>query len=77
MSETKELQLQKEIEKLTKEVDAIWPAADKRLLDLRAEIDHLKLEIISLKKILSAEIPSFEKQFAQIFDDTMKQIPPE
>ena len=73
----KELQLQKEIEKLTKELEAVWPLADKRLLDLRAEIDSIKLEIVSLKKILKDEIPSFEKRFSKIFKDTLKQVPPE
>jgi hypothetical protein len=77
MSERKELELQREIEKLTKEIDAIWPAANKRFLDLRAEIDHLKLEVISLKKILMLEIPSFEKRFTEIFNEIMKEVPPE
>jgi len=55
------------------EVDSIWTAADKRFLDLRAEIENLKLEVISLKKILNNEIPTFEKRFSQILNDTMKQ----
>jgi len=77
MSERKELEIQKELEKLAMEVDSIWTAADKRFLDLRAEIENLKLEVISLKKILNNEIPTFEKRFSQILNDTMKRVPQE
>jgi hypothetical protein len=62
---------------LAQEVDEIWPAANKRFLDLRADIDNLKLEVISLKKILELEIPSFEKRFSQIFNEIVKEVPPE
>jgi hypothetical protein len=73
----KELELKKQIENATKQIDATWATADKRILELRTEIDRLKLEVISLKTLLKTEIPSFEERFSQIFSETLEGISPE
>jgi hypothetical protein len=73
----KELELQEQIKHLTREVEATWTTVDKRFLKLRAEIDCLKLEVISLKELLKTEIPSFEERFSNILNETLERVPPE
>lgn len=73
----KELEIRQQIDKLTQQIDATWTAADKRLVALRAEVDRLKLENVTLRELLKAEIPSFEKRYAEILDQTIEKIPPE
>jgi hypothetical protein len=72
-----ELKLQRQIEDIKKEVDATGEIAEKRAVDLRADIDSLKLEIIALKEFLKSEFPAFEKRFSEIFKDTVNKVSPE
>ena len=73
----KELEIKEQIEALTQQIDTTWDAADKRLMELRAEIDRLKLEVVSLKELLKTEIPAFDERFPRILNETIEKIPPE
>jgi uncharacterized protein YPO0396 len=72
-----EIKLQRQIEDMKKEIEATGAIAEKRAIELRADIDRLKLEVIALKAFLKDEFPEFEKRFPGILKETVKRIPPE
>jgi hypothetical protein len=51
--------------------------AEQRLLDLRAEIDRLRLELSAVRQFLGMVYPSFEEQFPQILSRTIQEVNPE
>ncbi|RJQ50103.1 MAG: hypothetical protein C4530_22085 [Desulfobacteraceae bacterium] len=72
-----EIKLQRQIEDMKKEIEATGAIAEKRAIELRADIDRLKLEVIALKEFIKGELPEFEKRFPEILKETVKRIPPE
>jgi len=69
--------LKEQIDRLQKELSLAGAETDKRLFDMRVEIDRLKLETAALKSFLGAVYPSFAEQFPQILAETIQEVDPE
>jgi hypothetical protein len=50
---------------------------DRRLLELRLEVDRLRLEMTALKNFMKAANPSFAEQFPQLLEKTIREVDPE
>ena len=53
-----EIALQEQLARLRKELKLAGEEADKRLLELRVEVDWLKIELAALKNFLAAANPT-------------------
>lgn len=69
--------MNEEVARLQKELSLSGAETDKRLLDLRVEVDRLRLEMAALKTFLGAAYPSFGEQFPQILAQTIQDVDPE
>jgi hypothetical protein len=69
--------LKEQLDRLQKELSLAGAETDKRLLELRVEMDRLKLETAALRSFLSAVYPSFAEQFPQILAETIQEVDPE
>lgn len=69
--------LKEEVARLQNEAVLAGAETDRRLLDLRAELDRLKLEMMALKAFLAAANPSFAEQFPQVLARTIAEVDPE
>jgi hypothetical protein len=69
--------LVEQINRLQKELSLAGAATDKKLLELRVEVDRLRLEMTALKTFLCTAFPSFEEQFPQILARTIQEVNPE
>lgn len=72
-----EIVLQQELERLQKERKLAAAETDRQLLELRVEVDRLKLELAALKSFLAAANPSFAEQFPQVLARTIEEVNPE
>lgn len=72
-----EIALQEQLARLQNELKLAGGETDKRLLELRVEVDRLKLELAALKNFLSAANPSFAEQFPQVLARTIEEVNPE
>lgn len=72
-----ELAVQQQMARLEKEIRFAGSETDRSLLDLRVEVDRLKLELRALKTFLGAVNPSFGEQFPQILAQTIQEVDPE
>jgi uncharacterized coiled-coil protein SlyX len=50
---------------------------DRHLLELRLEVDRLRLEMTALKNFMKAVNPSFAEQFPQLLEKTIREYDPE
>lgn len=66
-----------EIDRLQRELGLAGAETDRRLLELRVELDRLKLETAALKSFLAAVYPSFVEQFPRILAETIQEVDPE
>jgi len=62
---------------LQKEFRLLGEETDKSILELRVEVDRLKLEIAALKTILGSIFPTFAEQFPQVLARTIQEVDPE
>lgn len=72
-----EVSLQRQIDWLEKELSATGDYYKTSLLDLRSEIDRLKLGISALQIFLEEAIPDFAEKFMEIRTKTMQELDPE
>ncbi len=72
-----EIALDERITRLQKELRLTADETERRMLDLRVEVDRLKLEVAALKNFLGTVNPSFMEQFPQILDQTIREVNPE
>jgi hypothetical protein len=72
-----EIALQEQLARLQNELKLAGGEADKRLLELRVEMDRLKIELAALKNFLAAANPSFAEQFSQVLARTIEEVNPE
>ncbi len=70
MSKTPDKLLNEELELLTNEVMNLK-------LNCRTEIDLLKLEIETLKRLLSSVVPDFPERFHTIKETVIREVIPE
>ncbi len=73
----KEIALEEEIHRLGKELRLAGSENEMARLELRVQIDRLRLELTALKAFLNAANPTFAEQFPQILADTIQNIDPE
>ena len=66
-----------QIDRLQKELSLAGVETDRRLLELRVEMDRLKLEAAALRSFLAAVYPSFVEQFPRILAETIQEVDPE
>jgi hypothetical protein len=69
--------LDEQLSRLEKELRLGGEQTDNRLLDLRVEVDRLKLDMAALKTFLGSAFPSFAEQFPQILERTVHEVDPE
>ncbi len=69
--------LQKEIERVSKEVSLSGELADSRFIEMKAEIDEIKLEIASLRRFLEQANPSFASEYPDIREKIFREVNPE
>jgi uncharacterized small protein (DUF1192 family) len=72
-----EIALQEELARLQKELQLAGEEADQRLLELRVEVERLKIELAALKNFLAAANPSFAEQFPHVLARTIAEVNPE
>jgi hypothetical protein len=63
--------------RLQREIRMLGDETDKSLLELRVEVDRLKLEVAALKTFLETAFPAFSEQFSQILARTIQEVDPE
>lgn len=69
--------LEERIARLEKELLRGGAQAEQQLLDVRADIDRLRLELSAVRQFLGIVYPSFEEQFPQILSRTIQEVNPE
>lgn len=69
--------LEEKLAFLEKEFNFVGVDADRQNLELRLELDHLRLEMRALKTFLSAVYPTFAEQYPQILAQTIQEFDPE
>ncbi len=72
-----EIALEEKINRLQKGLQFAGTETDRCLLDLRIEIDRLRLELTALKNFMKASNPSFAEQFPLILEKTIHEVDPE
>lgn len=72
-----EIALQEQLARLQNELKLAGGETDRRLLELRVEVDRLKIELAALKSFLGAANPSFAEQFPQVLARTIEEVNPE
>jgi hypothetical protein len=69
--------LEEQITRLEKEIRLGGTEVDQRFLELRADVDRLRLEVVAIKKFLEDVNPSFRELFPQILERTLAEVNPE
>lgn len=69
--------LEKEIERLAEELRLSGEYADGRFIDVRAEIDRVKLEVEALRRFLERAFPSFGPDLERIKTEIVQEFDPE
>jgi hypothetical protein len=69
--------LEERLIRLEKELRLGGEQAENRFLELRVEIDRMKLDLAAVKTFLGSAFPSFSEQFPQILERTVQEIDPE
>lgn len=72
-----EQMVEENIRRLQKEFRIAGSNTDERLLEIRVELDRMRLEMTALKQFLAAAFPSFAEQFPQILTRTIEEVDPE
>jgi hypothetical protein len=69
--------LEEQLARLEKEVRLGGEQIEVGLLELRVEVDRIKLDMAALKTFLGSAFPSFTEQFPQILERTVHEVNPE
>lgn len=72
-----QLGIQEEIGRLQKELRIGGVETEQRILDLRAEVDRIRIEVEAIKTFLCIANPAFREQFPQILARTIEEVNPE
>ncbi len=72
-----QISLEEQLDLLQKELRIGGAETEQRMLDLRAEVDRVHLELAAIKKFLGTVFPVFEEQYPQILSRTMEDFNPE
>lgn len=69
--------LQKEIERMDTALRLSGDLTDSRFMELKAEIDKIKLEIAALNSFLERTLPSFAGTYPEIKEKIFREFNPE
>ncbi len=69
--------IEEQLRRLQKELRIVGDDTDRRILDMRAEVDFLKYELLALREFLSASNPTFAEQYPQILSKIIQEVNPE
>ena len=69
--------LSEQIHQLEQEIRLGGEETDRKFLEMRAEIDRLRLKMTALKNFLATAVPDFEERFPEILSRTIQEFDPE
>lgn len=69
--------LQKELDRVSREISLSGDLTDSRFIEIKAEIDEVKLEIAALSRFLEQTFPSFARDFPKIREEVVHDVNPE
>lgn len=69
--------LQKEVDRVSRELRVSGDLTDARLIEMKADLDQIKLEIAALSRFLEREIPSFARDFPEVREKILREVNPE
>ncbi|OHB29011.1 MAG: hypothetical protein A2X84_14645 [Desulfuromonadaceae bacterium GWC2_58_13] len=72
-----EIAPEEKIDRLQNRVRFAGAETDRCLIELRLEVDHLRLELTALKQFMTVSNPSFAEQFPQILEKAIHEVDPE
>ncbi len=72
-----QIALEEQIARLQKEICLGGSEVEKRLLELRAEVDRVRLEMAAVKQFLGTAYPAFTEQFPHILARVVEEVNPE
>lgn len=72
-----EVALQKEIKRIADELRLSGEFAESRFIEMKAELDHLKLEIAALSRFLERTVPTFNRDFPAVRAQVFQEVDPE
>ena len=66
-----------DLQLLHKELETMGDDLDRERLELRGEIDDLKIQIQALKKSLNQLLPGFDASWKKAYDEELQSFDPE
>lgn len=72
-----EIAVEEKLDRLARELRLAGDETERRLLELRAEIDRVKLELAAVKRYLRTLNPAFDEEFPRIKARTIEEFNPE
>lgn len=69
--------LQKELDRVERELRLSGDLTDARWIELKADIDKIKLEIAALSRFLEGAVPSFARDFPELREKILREVNPE
>ena len=72
-----QIALEEQISRLQKEVRFGGAEVEQRFLELRAEVDRVRLELAAVKRFLGIAYPAFNQEFPQILARVIEEVNPE
>jgi hypothetical protein len=69
--------LQKEIKRIADELRLSGEFTESRFIEMKAEVDRLKLEIAALTRFLERTAPSFSRDFPAVREQVFQEVDPE
>ena len=72
-----QIALEERLTRLQNEIRLGGTEIEQRYLELRADLDRLRLEVAAIKKFLGAAFPAFNEQFPRILAQTIEEVNPE
>lgn len=73
----KEIVPDNKINRMQKGMPLAGTETERCLLELRLEVDRLRLELSALKDFMKASNPSFAEQFPLLLEKTIHEVDPE
>ncbi len=73
----KEVAIEEKLRMLEKELDILTQQVDHLQLDLKERVDGVKIELTTVKVLMSGMFPEFKTRYAEVKAKIAKQIDPE
>jgi hypothetical protein len=69
--------LEKQIKQIAAELRLSGEFTDNRFMELKADVDRLRLEVTALSRFLERTVPSFSRDFPPILEAVFQKVNPE